>query len=171
MKTEARRKELSAILVSASQPVSGGELAKKLNCSRQIIVQDIAILKAVGFDIVATNRGYILNKSPMSEKVFKVRHTSDKTEEELSLIVELGGIVSDVFVWHKVYGKIKVDLNLFSKSCIDKYIEGIKSGRSTELMHITDCYHYHTVKADSVDILNKIEEELIKRNYIVPEIN
>ncbi len=169
MKAQERRKQLTAILSAAKEPVSGGDLGKELNCSRQIIVSDIAMLKALGFDILSTNKGYILSKSHFAERVFKVRHTSEKTEDELTLIVSLDGIVSDVFVWHKVYGKIRADLNLFSIEGIKKYIEGIKSGKSTELMHITSGYHYHTVKADSVSVLDKIEEELKNNGYIVPE--
>lgn len=170
MKPFDRRKELVSILTNEKCAVPGSYLAKVLNCSRQIIVSDIALLKASGYDILATNRGYIINFSPLCERVFKVKHTSEQTKEELSLIVNSGGIVADVFVWHKVYGKIKADLNIFSSAGIDKFIEGIKSGKSTELMHITDGYHYHTVKADSVHILNEIENELNKRNFIVPEI-
>ncbi|MBE7014940.1 MAG: transcription repressor NadR [Ruminococcaceae bacterium] len=170
MKPFERRKELALILTSKKSAVSGSDLAKELNCSRQIIVSDIAILKASGYDIISTNRGYIINSSPLCERVYKVKHTSKETEEELKLIVGLGGIVADVFVWHKVYGKIKADLNIFSLSGVDKFIEGIKSGKSTELMHITDGYHYHTVKADSFETLTKIEEELNKKNFIVPEI-
>ncbi len=170
MKPYERRKELTSILCSEKGAVSGSKLAKELNCSRQIIVSDIAILKASGYDIISTNRGYIINSSPLLEKVFKVKHTSEETKEELNLIVGLGGIVADVFVWHKVYGKIKADLNIFSSLGIDKFIEGIKSGKSTELMNITDGYHYHTVKADSLETLNRIEYELNQRNFIVPEI-
>ncbi len=170
MKAQERRKQLAAILSASSEPVSGAYLAGELKCSRQIIVSDIAVLKASGFEILATNKGYILNKSPFSERVFKVRHTSKKTKDELTLIVALGGIVSDVFVWHKVYGKIRAELNLFSLAGIENYMEGIKSGKSSELMNITSGYHYHTVKADSSTILDKIEEELKNNGYIVPEI-
>ena len=170
MKVQERRKELAAILSASNEPVSGTMLAKRLDCSRQIIVSDIAFLKASGFEIIPTNKGYILNKSPLKERIFKVRHTSEKTQEELNLIVSNGGTVTDVFVWHKVYGKIRVLLNLFSLSGIEKYMEGIKSGKSTELMHITSGYHYHTVTADSVEVLDKIEKELTNKNYIVPEI-
>ncbi len=170
MKPLERRKELVSILAFEKCAVPGSDLAKKLNCSRQIIVSDIAILKASGYDIISTNRGYIINSSPLCERVFKVKHTSEETKDELSLIVNFGGIVADVFVWHKVYGKIKADLNIFSSLGIDKFIEGIKTGKSKELMNITDGYHYHTVKADSVETLDRIEYELNKRNFIVPEI-
>ena len=170
MKAFERRKELAGILSESASPIPGCVLSEKLNVSRQIIVQDIAILKASGYDILSTHQGYVLKDSPLAERVFKVRHTSEQTEDELSCIVNLGGTVVDVFVWHKVYGKISAALNIFSKRSIEKFIEDIKTGRSKELMHITDGYHYHTVRADTKEILDKIEEALTKREYIVPEI-
>ena len=170
MKADERRKELASIILSADKPVSGSTLAQTLHVSRQIIVQDIAILKSSGYDILSTHQGYIVKASPTVERVFKVRHTRNQTEEELSAIVELGGTVVDVFVWHKVYGKIKVNLNIFSMLGIEKYIDGITSGKSTELMNITDGYHYHTVRAESEEILDKIENMLTEKNYIVSEM-
>ena len=114
--------------------------------------------------------GYILQKSPFAERVFKVHHTTDQTEDELSCIVGLGGTVVDVFVWHKVYGKIEAPLNIFSPLQVRQFIEGVRSGKSTELMNITGGYHYHTVRADSEEILDQIGNALDARKYIVPEL-
>lgn len=169
MKAEERRKQLYALL-SDRTPISGSALSEKLSVSRQIIVQDIAILKASGHKIISTHRGYLLEDAPDAERVFKVRHTSKQTKDELSLIVSLGGTVLDVFVWHKVYGKIEATLNIFSERGIEQFLNGIKSGKSSELMHITDGYHYHTVRADSKESLDAIEKKLAEKNYIVPEI-
>ncbi len=170
MKADERRKELASVLMSRACPVSGSELASILKVSRQIIVQDIAVLKASGYEILSTHSGYVVKDSPLCERVFKVRHQSSQTEDELSLIVSMGGTVADVFVWHKVYGKIKANLNIFSELGISKFMDGIKTGKSTELMNITDGYHYHTIRADSKETLSAIEEALSQRGYIVPEI-
>ena len=170
MKVAERRKAIVNLLLSAKEPISGGELAQKFDISRQIIVQDITVLKGTGYEILSTSQGYVMQKSPFSERVFKVRHTTEQTEEELSCIIELGGTVVDVFVWHKVYGKIEAALNIFSPMHIKQFLEGVRTGQSTELMHITGGYHYHTVRADSEDVLDRIENALNKRNYIVPEI-
>lgn len=169
MKAEERRKEIISLLNSEGAPVSGSTLAEKLNISRQMIVHDIALLKAQGYDILSTNSGYMIKETPKYERVFKVRHTSDRTEEELTLIVDLGATVENVYIWHKVYGKIEAQLNIFSKRGIRQFIEGIKSGNSKELMNITDGYHYHTVKADSNETLDKIQSELDKRGFTAPE--
>jgi transcriptional regulator of NAD metabolism len=170
MRADNRRKEIVVILSSTNKPVSGGELSERLHASRQIIVQDIALLRAAGYDILSTHNGYLLKTSPLIERVFKLRHTSEQTADELTTIVDLGGTVVDVFVWHKVYGKLEAPLNIFSHHGIDQFIDGIKSGRSSELMHITAGYHYHTVRADGEQTLNAIEKALAEKGYIAPEI-
>ena len=170
MKVAERRKAIVNLLLAAKEPVSGSELAAKFNISRQIIVQDITVLKGTGCEIISTSQGYIMQKSPFSERVFKVRHTTEETEDELSCIVDLGGTVVDVFVWHKVYGKIEAGLNIFSHLHIKQFLEGVRTGQSTELMHVTGGYHYHTVRADNEATLDRIEAALNERHYIVPEI-
>ena len=169
MRAEERRKEIVARLMASSEAISGGALSARLGVSRQIIVQDIAVLKAQGFDILSTHQGYVIKASPLIEREFKVRHTSDETEDELSHIVALGGAVVDVFVWHKVYGRIGASLNIFSKRDVDAFMEGIRSGKSTELMHITDGYHYHTVRAESKEALDAIAAMLQRKGYLAAE--
>ncbi len=170
MKADERRKGIAAYLMSESKAVSGTALAEKFGVSRQIIVQDISVLKASGYVILSTHQGYIVQKSPLVERVFKVKHTKEETEDELTCIVKFGGTVVDVFVWHKVYGKIEAQLNIFSQLHVKQFIEGVRSGKSTELMSITGGYHYHTVRAESQEELDKIYEALNSKGYIVPDI-
>ncbi|MBO5212767.1 MAG: transcription repressor NadR [Clostridia bacterium] len=170
MKVAERRKAIINLLLSAKNPISGGELARVFDISRQIIVQDITVLKGSGYEILSTSQGYVLQKSPLAERVFKVKHTTEQTEDELSCIVELGGTVVDVFVWHKVYGRIEAPLNIFSPLHVKQFLEGVRTGKSTELMNITGGYHYHTVRADSEAVLDRIELALTEKAYIVPEI-
>ena len=170
MKPEARRKEIAAILLGADVPVSGSMLAQQTKVSRQIIVQDIAALKAAGYQIIATHQGYVIEDAPLTERVFKVYHTRAQTEDELTCIVELGGTVVDVSVRHKVYGNLSAKLNIFSPAGIRQFIDGIESGKSTELMNVTSGYHYHTVRADSQEILDRIEAALSQRGYLIPGV-
>ena len=170
MKANERRTAIINLLMSKKEPISGGNLAKHFDISRQIIVQDIAILKSLGYDILPTHYGYVLRSSPLVERVFKVKHTQEQTEDELSTVVELGGTVADVFVWHKVYGKISAQLGIFSMLQIKQFIEGVRLGKSSELMNITDGYHYHTVRAEKEEILDAIEKALTEKGYIVPEV-
>jgi len=169
MKADERRKSIATLLMSENKPISGSALSERYEVSRQIIVQDITILKGQGFEIMSTHQGYVLQKSPHVERVFKLKHTSEQTEDELNAIVDLGGTVVDVFVWHKVYGKVSATLNIFSRLQVKQFIEGVRSGQSTELMNITGGYHYHTVRADSEEILDEINARLNDKGYIVPE--
>lgn len=170
MKAHDRRCAIANLLLSENKAVSGSELAEKFGVSRQIIVQDITILKNSGYDILSTHNGYIIQASPLKERVFKLYHTTEQTEDELNLIVDLGGTVADVFVWHKVYGRVTAKLNIFSRLHVKQFIEGVRTGKSTELMNITGGYHYHTVRAESEEILDKIGKALEERGYIAPEI-
>ncbi len=167
MKVSERRKAIVNLLLASKSPISGGELSEQFDVSRQIIVQDITVLKGLGYEILSTHNGYVMQKSPFVERVFKLKHTTEQTEDELYSIVDLGGTVVDVFVWHKVYGRISATLNIFSKLQVKQFLEGVRTGKSTELMNITGGYHYHTVRADSELILDKIGETLKQKNYIV----
>lgn len=170
MKVNDRRTAIINLLISSPTSVSGGELAEKFGVSRQIIVQDITVLKGLGHDILSTHNGYILQKSAFAERIFKMKHTKEQTEDELTTIVTLGGTVADVFVWHKVYGKVSAPLNIFSLMHVKQFIEGVRSGKSSELMDITGGYHYHTVRAENEKTLDAIFAELNKKGYIAPEI-
>lgn len=170
MKAEERRKEIANLLMAEGRAVSGSALAERFGVSRQIIVGDISILKALGYEILSTHSGYIVSSTPLFERVFKVKHTTSQTEDELNTIVDLGGTVVDVFVWHKVYGKVSAPLNIFSRMHINQFIEGVRSGKSTELMNITGGYHYHTVRAESESILDGIGKALEEKGYTAPLI-
>ena len=168
MKAQDRRKNIANLLLSSQEAVSGGALSEKFGVSRQIIVGDISLLKAQGYEILSTRNGYIIKSSPLCQRVYKLKHSTEQTEDELSTIVDLGGTVVDVFVWHKVYGKVRADLNIFSRLQIEQFIEGVRSGKSTELMNITGGYHYHTVRAESEEILDNIQNALEEKDYIAP---
>lgn len=167
--TGKERRDSIIKMISGKSPVSGGSLSKSLDVSRQIIVSDIALLRAEGYDIISTNRGYFLNSPSGATIAVKVNHTDEQTEDELNTIVDLGGTVIDVFVHHKVYGKISADLNIRSRRNVKEFIENIKSGKSTPLKNITSNYHYHTISAENEEVLNIIVEELKNKGYLVEE--
>ena len=98
--------------------------------------------------------------------MFKLLHTTEQTEDELQTIVDLGGTVADVYVWHKAYGKMEAKLNISSRAQIEQFIESVRTGKSVELMHITGGYHYHTVRAVSEAVLDRIGSALEGKNYI-----
>ena len=162
-----RRQEILKNIKESDRPVSGSKLAKDYDVSRQVIVQDIALLRASGYDIISTNRGYVLEGQTCAERVFKVRHTDEQLETELCTIVDLGGQVKNVMVNHKVYGHIEAELGINSRRKVKEFLADIESGKSTPLKNITSDYHYHTVTADSEETLGLIEEELRKLGFLV----
>ncbi len=170
MKADDRRNAIANRLLSEDKPVSGATLSSEFSVSRQIIVKDIGVLKDKGYDILSTHNGYVIQKSPLKECVFKLYHTTEQTEDELNTIVDLGGTVVNVYVWHKVYGKMIAPLNIFSRHHVKQFIEGVRSGKSSELMNITGGYHYHTVRADSEKVLDLIKNALEEKGYIAPII-
>ena len=166
MKGEERRKQLLNILSSSNNPISGGTLSKELNVSRQIIVQDISLLRANGATIFSTNKGYLLQEDRKYSRVFKVYHTDDQVEEELSTIVDAGGQIRDVFVYHKVYGVLKAEMGIKSRRDVRSYMEEISTGKSSLLKNVTSGYHYHTIDAESEEILDAIQEELQQKGFL-----
>lgn len=162
-----RRQEILKNIKESDRPVSGSKLAKDYDVSRQVIVQDIALLRASGYDIISTNWGYVLEGQTCAERVFKVRHTDEQLETELCTIVDLGGQVKNVMVNHKVYGHIEAELGITSRRKVKEFLADIESGKSTPLKNITSDYHYHTVTADSEETLGMIEEELRKLGFLV----
>ena len=139
---------------------------KRPDVSRQIIVSDIALLRANGLTILSTNKGYIIPKQSACQRVFKVIHTDDQVGEELSLIVDNGGVVKDVFVYHKVYGVIRADMNIRTRRNVKKFLEGLSSGSSSLLKNVTGGYHYHTIEAESEEILDDIQNELAEKGFL-----
>lgn len=166
MSGKERRDKIIQMLSNSKEPLSGKELAKIFDVSRQVIVQDIALLRAQDCEITSTNQGYILMKEEKISRVFKVVHNDSEVEEELNIIVDYGGKVDDVFVYHKVYGTVRADLNIASRNDIKEFLESLKTGSSTLLKNITSDYHYHTVSAPSEKLLNLIQERLQERGFL-----
>ena len=168
MKGEQRREEIISRLRGSSAPVSAGSLSQEFGVSRQIIVKDISILRNNGYAITALARGYILEKKLRAEKVFKVIHSDDDVQKELELIVDLGGIVEDVFVYHKAYNKVRADMGIETRADVLRFLENIKTGKSSLLKNVTSGYHYHTVSAADEKTLEIIENELWKTGFLAP---
>ena len=166
MKGTERRQEILHLLANSSAPVSGSALADHFSVSRQVIVQDMALIRAERNDIISTNRGYLLNTPLRVTRLIKVFHSDEAIEDELNTIVDLGGTAVDVSVRHRVYGRLKADLNISSRRDVKRFLEEIKSGKSTPLKDVTSGYHYHTIAADSEETLDLIEQELKTKGYL-----
>lgn len=169
MTGEDRRNEIVERIRNSETPVSGRALAAAFDVSRQVIVQDIALIRAAGHNILSTNRGYIINEPKAVRRVFKVRHTDDQLEEELNAIVDLGGRVRDVMVNHRVYGRLTADFDISSRRKAAEFLADIRNGKSSPLKNITSDYHYHTIEADSEQTLDMIASMLKEKGFLVEE--
>jgi len=165
-----RRKKILELLRKSDAPLSGGALGTATGVSRQVVVQDIALLRTEGHAITATARGYVLNAPHLPSRQFKVCHTNDQTADELNTIVDLGGCVVDVMINHRVYGKMTAPLNIKSRRDVQTFLHSIATGKSTPLMNITSGYHFHTVSAEQTEILDEIETALQEKGYLAPRL-
>lgn len=161
-----RKDEIIKILEEAKTPISGSKLASKLGVSRQVIVTDIALLRATNKSIISTNKGYVIYKDNNKKKrTFKVSHNDTDIEEELYSIVDLGGSILDVSVSHDIYGLITCDLVINNRSDVDDFIKQFKSTKDNSLKSLTLGHHYHTVEADSEKVLDEIEAKLKELSF------
>lgn len=166
MKSEERRKLLIDRLENAEAPLSGSALARELCVSRQVIVNDIAILRAAGNEIMPTSRGYVLSRPAACSRVIKVCHNKDDVETEMNAIVDLGGTIKDIFVYHKAYGVVRGTLNVRSRLDVQNFVEKIHSGKSSLLSEITAGYHYHTILAKDEATLDMIENRIWELGFL-----
>jgi len=145
---EEREKKILEILRDSETLVSGTYLAEFFDVSRQVIVQDIAILKAKNIDIISTNRGYRLLSKGI-KKVIKVKHDDAEIRNELNAIVDLGASVEDVFVIHKTYGEIRVKLDIKSRRDVDLLVD--------------------TIIAENENIFKEVEDKLKELGILMEE--
>lgn len=166
-----RRKLILNLMKESTKPLSGGALGAATGVSRQVVVQDIALLRSEGHSILATARGYLLDspKEDRQSRLFKVFHDEARTEEELNLIVDLGGVVEDVMVNHKIYSKVSAPLNIKNRRDVQNFLKNLRDGKSTPLSKVTSGYHFHHVSADDAEILDEIEEAL-RQNHFLTEV-
>lgn len=156
-----------AILSRSTTPLSGAALGKQLGVSRQVVVQDIALLREAGTRIVATNRGYVVDlASDKPKRLFKVHHTIERTGEELNLMVDHGAVVENVIVNHRTYGRLSADLGIKNRRDVARFLDELASGASTPLMGITSGYHFHEVSADSQEVLDELEAALEEAGFL-----
>ena len=168
---DRRREEIIRMLTESSRPISGTELSGRLKVSRQVIVQDIALLRAVNKNILSTNKGYLLLEPKQglgeSKKTICVRHTTEQVPDEFYTIVDLGGKILDVVVEHELYGQIAVDLIIASRQDADEFYEKMRNNRVKPLKELTEDIHYHTIVAKNTASIRRIEKALLEKGYLM----
>jgi len=163
-----RRENIIQIIIGSSQPVPAKKLAEDFGVSRQVIVQDIALIRALGYDFLATNRGYILlEDSSEKSRVLKVAHTDEEMEDELNSIIDLGARVENTMVNHRVYGHIEAPLKISSRKDVVNFLKKLSQSKSAPLKNTTSGYHYHKICAPDEETLDEVENVLREKGYLV----
>ncbi len=170
MTSEERRIKIRQLLMDAKKPMTGTALAKALGVSRQVIVQDIALMRAVSTSVLSTNKGYVLRPDPVRafqpKRVLFIRHSTDRVLEEFMTVIDLGGRILDVAVEHELYGTIRADLLIENEADARDFVERLAACRDNPLKVLTDDCHFHTVAAPTEKLLDLIEAELRSKGFL-----
>lgn len=166
MRATDRRDEIVRLLIDGNKPIKGTDLALKYGVTRQIIVKDIAILRATGKEIIATPDGYIYNKQAGKVKsIIAVNHDSKKTIEELEIVVKYGGVIEDVIIEHPLYGEIKGLLMIKNLNDLNTFESTFNNNEAKPLSNLTNGIHLHTISADSQEDMDSIKLELKEKGF------
>lgn len=170
MDAQERRSAIARMLEQAQAPLSATALAKEFSVSRQIIVGDIALLRAAGSDITATPRGYTIPHSAAGvTRTLACRHSGEDMEAELNAIVDHGCTVVDVTVEHPIYGQLTGPLNLSNRYEVGQFIARCREESASPLSLLTEGIHLHTVLCPNEDAFLRVQAALGKLGVLLEE--
>lgn len=173
MDTWKRREQILKVLKRSNRPIKGTQLSEKFGVSRQVIVQDIALLRARGEDILATPQGYIIPNSYGENKIVKkivCKHKGyHEIEDEIKTIVDMGGKVIDVIIDHPVYGEIKSPLEISSRMELEEFLNNLVMTNAEPLSSLTEGIHIHTIEVEDERSLVRIKKALREKGYLIAE--
>lgn len=168
---EERRALLLNWLKTGDEPLTGSLLAEKTNVSRQVIVQDISLLKAKGEPILATSQGYVYiqsqSKKPKVQKVVVVNHSPEETRNELNLIVDCGVTVKDVIIEHPIYGDLTASILVKNRHEVDLFVNKLSETNASLLSELTNGTHIHTLEAETDKEIDAACHALEKAGFLV----
>ena len=172
MTAKERREAILRELERAESPVSASALAKQFHVSRQAVVGDVAMLRALNAPIAATPRGYVLENTAVpahAERRVVCRHDDDRLHEELYTVVDLGGALIDVTVEHAVYGQICAPLHIFSRYEDDVFCEKVRHPDGRLLCGLTGGIHLHTLRAPDQATLDRVVQGLQDKGFLLTD--
>ena len=169
MKADERRNSIIEMLMREKKAIKGTTLAESFNVTRQIIVKDIAILRAKGNNIIATPDGYMINDDNSSrvKSVIAVNHNNEDVIKELEIVVKYGGIIEDVIIDHPLYGEIRSNLMIKNLNDLNKFENEFKNKNVKPLSNLTDGIHLHTIAADNEEDIELIKKELDEKGFLL----
>lgn len=171
MEAKERRNEILQLLRNRTAPVTGGELAQRMGVSRQVIVQDIALLRTGGVTIFATPEGYLMpamTAQGAARRVFAAKHLSNaKMRQELEIIVDAGCTVVNVSIEHAVYGEISAPLMLRTRTGVEVFMANFEKGETVPISQLTGGVHLHTVEAPNEQVMDDMMAQLRREGILV----
>ncbi|MDP4158752.1 MAG: transcription repressor NadR [Bacillota bacterium] len=165
-----RREQLITILKNCKEPIKAASLAKLTGVSRQVIVQDMALLRASEEPVIATPQGYLYfmdRRAKGVQRIIYSRHALEDTEKELNILVDHGISVLDVGVKHSVYGKIFRPLKLKSRLDVKRFIAQMAENEANLLSSLTGGLHLHTIEAATEEVLDEACDALSQEGFLV----
>lgn len=169
MDAQTRRIAICEAIEQNHEPVSASLLAKKFGVSRQIVVGDVALLRAAGKHIIATPRGYVfqhIDAQEGIERTIAVMHNENQLPEEIYTIVDMGGSLIDVIVEHPLYGQLCGNLHISSRYDADKFFEHCNSSEAKPLSNLTNGLHLHTVHCPDEGVFQRILKALDEKGFL-----
>ncbi len=169
---EARLALILADLQSVDEPISGQELALRHNITRQVVVHDVALLRAAGHPILSTPRGYLMERDVSArtrDYILSVAHPPHLTGAELYTLVDHGLQIKNVVIEHPLYGELIGSLRLASRMDVEYFLKQVARQKASLLSSLTDGHHMHTVETEYPDRLQEAIESLRKQGIAVDD--
>lgn len=169
MDSETRRQKIIELLMKQEEPVSGSQLAEQFGVTRQVIVKDMGMIKASGRPLLATAKGYLLQKEAdgLCRREIRVCHSREQIGDEMRRIVDLGGYILNTHVDHPIYGSVGESLRIKSRKDIQNFLAKTEETGCMPLLALTNGIHSHTIAAEDEQTLDEIREELQKAGYLL----
>lgn len=168
MNAAQRRECILQRLSGAETPLSASALAAELGVSRQIVVGDVALLRAGGVQIDATPRGYQMHPADKGYTgiLACVHSTAEQMRAELYAVVDQGGTVVDVAVENSLYGELRGNLNLASRYDVDNFIRQAQNAPESLLSRMTGGVHLHTLRCPDQESFLRIKAALEQQGLL-----
>lgn len=160
MTAAQRRSAIYEQLTNAQAPISATALAQQFSVSRQVVVGDIALLRAEGRSITATPRGYMIPAEDGLRRTIACHHSSEDTQRELYAMVDCGCTVVDVIVEHPVYGQLTAPLALSNRYDVQQFVCRMAESHAQPISALTGGVHLHTLSCPNEETFQHLKDRL-----------
>lgn len=169
---DQRRQAIVEQLKKAKGPVTGNELARQMEVSRQVIVSDVTLLKAINEPILATSQGYLYlppAPAPKISRTIVCRHTPEQSEQEMLMIVNEGASIKNVSIEHPVYGDLTASMMIHNAHDVRSFLDKIQHTEASFLSELTGGVHLHEIEAENESIIRSVEHKLFQAGILVKD--